>query len=426
MEKNGAMSLTLAERRPLVAEWAPRYQVSSKTDKSRILNEFMVLSGLTRKHASALLTTFDRKARVWDRGRLIILQAGTQARKPRSRKKDYDPSVLRAPLTALWDLSGNLCSRRLHVFIQNLTLSKGIFEHLNVLPDQMLALRSMSAATIDRILRPCRIKWNLHGRSHTRPGRTLLTQIPIVPYYHQNFREAGFLQVDLVSHDGGNSRGEYCFTLTITDPATTWTVCYCLLNKAHRWVIESLEKALSEYPFPVRGIHSDSGSEFVNDALFRWCRQRGILLSRSRPNRKNDNCYVEQKNDDVVRKTVGYIRYEGFEDRDRLNELYAVTNLIRNFHTPSMKIFKKERHGSRVRKTYDRPMTPVDRVLESELLTFEAKARLQVARNDAPILELRRRQVALAVKILSIQKGLPAGQIQAKNTQKKTYRLTGI
>jgi hypothetical protein len=288
------------------------------------------------------------------------------------------------------------------------------------------SLHSMSPATIDRLLKPERIQWNLYGRSCTRSGGTILTRVPVVPYYHQKFAEPGHLQIDLVSHDGGNPRGEYCFTLTLTDPATTWTVCKILLNKAHRWVMEAIESALTEYPFEVVEIHSDSGSEFVNWALLKWCKQRGIRLTRSRPNRKNDNCYVEQKNDDVVRKTVGYHRYEGFEARDLLANLYEVTNWIRNFHTPSMKLREKIRVGSRVRKVYDRPMTPFERLLDWEGLKTEKREVLQRTLVAHSLLEMRRRQADLARTLLHRQKPIQTSLIQVKTAEKKTYRLSRI
>jgi transposase InsO family protein len=174
-----------------------------------------------------------------------------------------------------------------------------------------------------------------------------MKQVPIRTSFDKTVAP-GFLEVDLVGHDGGLARGEFCYTLTLTDPATGWTWVKGLLNKAQRWVILAMAEAIEDYRLPVRGIHSDSGSEFINRYFMEFCRSRGIEFTRSRPGRKNDNCHVEQKNDAVVRNTVGYFRLSGPKDLKRLNEVYVWENQSVNFLEPSMKLKEKVRVGSKI------------------------------------------------------------------------------
>ncbi|MFL5798907.1 MAG: transposase family protein, partial [Actinomycetota bacterium] len=171
-------------------------------------------------------------------------------------------------------------------------------------------LVGISAATIDRVLAPERRRLELKGRSGTKPGSLLKGQIPIRTFAEWDDARPGFFEVDLVAHDGGDPRGVYCYTLTLTDVCTGWTETRALRNRAHRWVLESVAHLERDLPVPMLGFDSDNGGEFINGDLFTWLSQRKITFTRSRPYRKNDNCFVEQKNGAVVRQAVGYLRYD--------------------------------------------------------------------------------------------------------------------
>ncbi len=194
---------------------------------------------------------------------------------------------------------------------------------LTVAPAVRRKLMSISPATIDRVLAPDRKRLQVKGRSGTKPGSLLKAQIPIRTFAEWDEAEPGFCEIDLVAHDGGNPRGEFCHTLNLTDIATGWTEAAAVKNRAQRWVFEALVDIQARLPFPLRGIDSDNGSEFINDQLFRYCNENEITFTRTRPYRKNDNCFVEQKNWTVVRQSVGYGRFEGEEAVAVLNELYG-------------------------------------------------------------------------------------------------------
>jgi hypothetical protein len=191
----------------------------------------------------------------------------------------------------------------------------------------------------------------------------LASQVPIRTFSQWDAVGPGHLQLDLVGHDGGNASGMFCFTLCATDVCTGWVERRAILTKAARWVCEALEQILPVFPYPIVEIHPDNGSEFINRKLLSWCAERGLRMTRSRAGKKNDNCHVEQKNFDAVRKLVGYYRYAGEHSVELLNELYRTHGLLQNYVYPSQKLVSKVRHGSAVSKRHDAPQTPADRVL---------------------------------------------------------------
>ena len=189
-------------------------------------------------------------------------------------------------------------------------------------------LVAMSAATIDRRLAGERAKMVVRGRSHTKPGSLLKSQIPIRTWADWDDAVPGFVEIDLVGHEGGVASGEFCFTLTVTDIATGWTVNRSVKNKAARWVFEALEHVVACFPFPILGIDSDNGSEFINENLLAWCTDQQITFTRSRPGNKNDGAHVEQKNWARVRELVGYYRYDTPAELAKLNEIWALDALF--------------------------------------------------------------------------------------------------
>jgi hypothetical protein len=171
----------------------------------------------------------------------------------------------------------------------------------------------------------------------------------------------GFVEIDLVGHDGGDAKGEFAQTLDLTDVCTTWTETEAVRNKAQQWVFDALKDIRQRLPFPLLGIDSDSGGEFINHHLYRYCQTEQITFTRTRSYRKNDNCFVEQKNYSIGRRAVGYLRYDTAEELRTLNELYRHLRLYSNFFQPTMKLKEKIRIGSRITKKYDKPITPYRR-----------------------------------------------------------------
>ncbi len=248
--------------------------------------------------------------------------------------------------------------------------------HLQLSEQCRSQLLSMSPATADRILRPCR-KQERRGISTTRSGTLLKKQIPIRTFQDWNEVKPGFLEADLVAHCGTQADGSYLYTLTLTDIATGWTECLPLLNRGESAVVAALKRSQQLLPFPILGIDTDNGGEFINMELMAFCEQAQITFTRGRPRRSNDQCYVEQKNGQIVRQVVGYDRFTGELAYRQLTELYRALRVYVNCFQPSMKLQAKQREGSKVHRTYDQAQTPMQRLLASGTVSAKKQHELQ-------------------------------------------------
>lgn len=244
------------------------------------------------------------------------------------------------------------------------------------------AIAAMSPATIDRRLRGKHPEQDLRGITHTRPAKALKNLVPVRTWGDWKDALPGEFQGDTVGHDGGNPRGEFCFTLTLIDVASGWTELRALRNRAGRWIEGALEDVRASLPFPLRAFHTDNGGEFINLTVAAFCNRSGIAFTRSRADRKNDNCYVECRNDDAVRRSVGYARFDSDQEFEALAEVYRFAVPLMNYFLPGMKLVTKHREGARVVKRHDRAMTPFRRLSESPHVPDDAKAALK-ARHDS-------------------------------------------
>ena len=383
------MCLSLSERKAVIVETSARYQKSSRSQKKLILNQAVELTELNRNYLSWVLSRHGKSRVVYENGRRVVLKADVLARSGYQKPRIYGEELL-APLSRLWEISEYLCGKRLCPFVR--AVLPGLYERaqIRLSPDVFQKLMVMSPATMDRILIREKIKYRLKGRSTTKRGTLLKHQIPIRTSHDWNETVPGFLEVDLVSHDGGLAKGDWCYTLTTTDIASTWTELRAVQNRAQCWTLEAMKDIQSHLPFVLKGIDSDSGGEFINAHFVQFCTDSSIQFTRSRPSRKNDNCFVEQKNDSVVRKTVGYFRYEGTEACEILNRLYENVNLHVNYFQPSMKLKSKKRIGSRVTKIHHPPMTPMDRLLANEAVSEEDKNALRKKRASLDIIQIHK------------------------------------
>jgi transposase InsO family protein len=227
-------------------------------------------------------------------------------------------------------------------------------------------LKKISPATIDRCLRKDKQALRLKGKSLTKPVDSLKSRIPIRTFYSAEERKKpGFWQIDTVHHCGQATSGQYLHTLTATDVSSGWIELHSLLNNAQKWTFEALAHIKATALIPVSEFHSDNGSEFINNATERWCADNHIPFTRSRDHKKNDNCFVEQKNGAVVRSYVDYDRLEGLEEQALLAAVYQPLVPLLNFFMPSQKLITKLRIGSKEIKKYDKPTSPFQRLLES-------------------------------------------------------------
>lgn len=338
-------------KRELLVQIAPRYREASSALKEVMLDEFAAATGYARKYAIRLLNhSADQKLTI-----------------TRPRLPSYGPEVQQA-LHLAWTAANHICAKRLVPFLPTLVESLERHEHLHLSEPYRSQLLSMSPATADRILRAYR-KHERRGISTTRSGTLLKKQIPIRTFQDWNEVKPGFMEADLVAHCGPQAEGSYLYTLTLTDIATGWTECLPLLGRGQEAVIAALKRARQLLPFPLLGIDTDNGGEVINMELMAYCEQEQITFTRGRPRKSNDQCYVEQKNGQIVRQVVGYDRFTGELPYRQLTELYRALRVYVNCFQPSMKLQTKQREGSKVRRTYDQAQTPMQRLLASGALS---------------------------------------------------------
>lgn len=365
----------MAERRAVTKEMQARYRGARKLEKGRMLEELCLITGWSRGHARQALTGARAKA--------------VTRRPRRPRLPTYGPEVMPA-LKKVWAAYGGICGKRLSPFMGEAIAAMERHDELKVDPAIRAKLVRMSAATIDRMLAPERRRLRVGGRSGTKPGTLLRHQVPIRTFADWDERRPGFVEVDLVGHDGGSSAGEFCQALDLTCVFSGWTEIRAVPNKAQLWVFEALKAIEARLPFPLLGLDSDNGSEFINHDLVAYCADRKITFTRSRPYRKNDNCFVEQKNWTVVRQQVGYARYDTAAELEVLNELYGHLRLVVNFFSPVMKLVEKTRQGARIRRRYDTRATPYRRLLACPDIEASTKRALTRQYRSLNPVQLRR------------------------------------
>ena len=346
-------------KRELLETIRPRYLKASKRGKARILDEFVAATGYHRKYA----------IRVLKHGRK------SSGLRKKGRRKEYQGEVV-AVLTHIWEICGRICSKRLKPFLPEIVAVLERHQELSLSAEIKSQLLRMSPSTIDRCLRPARFEEKRHGLSTTKPGTLLKKAIPIRTYADWDDARPGFVEVDLAAHCGESVEGQFLNTLTTTDVSTGWTECVAVLHRSQHLVFAAIQTMRQRLPFPLLGLDSDNGGEFINDILYRYCQDEQVTFTRSRPYKKNDQAHVEQKNWSVVRHLIGYDRFETQEELQLLNSIYDDLRLYVNFFQPVLKLIGKEQVGKKTIKRYDEAATPYQRVLRSDQVDLAVKARL--------------------------------------------------
>jgi hypothetical protein len=322
-----------------------RYEEADRAAKGPLLDEVCKMTG------------YHRKAVI----RLLGRPASPQRRRRGGPPVQYGPEVV-AVLRAIWAAAGYPWSVRLKAL---LPLWLPWARRRVRLTDAVEAqVRRISPRHIDRCLRADKRTLRRRQYGRTKPGTLLKHQIPLKTD-RWDVHEPGFTEIDLVAHAGDRADGEFLHSLNVTDIHTTWVETRAVLGKGQLRVQAALDDIRRALPFRLRGIDSDNGSEFINGQLRRYCRRRHIQFTRGRPYKKDDNAHIEQKNWTHVRKVLGYVRYDSEPALAAINAVYADLRLLHNLFLPTVKLVTKERVGARVRRRYDRPQTPLERVRQS-------------------------------------------------------------
>jgi hypothetical protein len=349
------------ERQAYLYAVIERYRASRKALKTKILDEFCSVCGYSRKYAVRLL-----KCRRYRR-----------PRKPGRKPVYINPGFVKA-LKCIWLTSDQMCSKKLKEALADyLPFYEKDYEGLS--GEDRQHLLAISPASIDRLLKPVRIKFKRKRLCSTRPGTLLKNQIPIRTN-HWDIHQPGFVEADTVAHCGNSLEGDFVNSLTLTDINTAWTESRAVWNKGAAEVLEKIQVIEDALPFGLKGFDCDNGSEFLNHHLYRYFsgKRDPFQFTRSRPYKKNDNAYVEQKNWTHVRHMLGYERIENPKLVELINDLYANEwSLFQNHFSPTLKLKEKVKIGSKYRKRYEKPQTPYKRIMESEQIDQSVKDDLQ-------------------------------------------------
>ncbi len=375
--------MTTASVREVVRRKRKEYGKATKSEKKLVLSE---VQGLTGYHRKSLVRLFAKGV--------------PPARSPvrRARKSKYEPIAHK--LKTLWAASFYACGKRLQPFLTEFLPILESFGEITVTPEEERLLNSISASSIDRLMKKERSALSLTGRTLTKPGTLLRSQIPVRTFANWDEAEPGFFEMDLVGHCGGDGSGEFLYTLTMTDVATGWVALDGMKGRGEHGTVLAVQSASKSAPFAVRGIDTDNGGEFINHHMNKYCRAHRITFTRSRPYKKNDQCHVEQKNWSVVRQFIGYRRFETDEQLAVLKAIYPLIVAYHNFCQPMMRLKEKERIGSKVIKRYEPAMTPYRKLISVEgWLDDEAKDRLDKERRATNPVELLRRIHRLSSKL---------------------------
>lgn len=356
----------------LIRHHRKEYKRAGKKRKTEILDMLIGLTGYSRKHL------------------IHALNKDVDIPKTITRQRISRYELVADHLETLWSASNFACGKRLQPFIPQLIESLKTHNELELTKHDEDLLVRMSAATIDRLLTPARKGLVPKGRCTTKPGTLLKHKIPIRTFADWNEDKPGFLEIDLVAHCGDSTRGEYINTLDMTDVCTGWTVCTAFMGRSERFCATAIDDARPLFPFPILGIDSDNGGEFINAHLKRYCERNSITFTRGRAYRKNDSCYVEQKNWDVVRKMIGYGRFDNYEQLRIIKHIHNTLALYQNYFQPSQKLVSKTRIGAKVTKKYDTAQTPCQRLLSRPDIPEHTKRLLSETFGELNPLELLR------------------------------------
>ena len=399
----------MATRDELVGAIAARYVEGARVEKSRILDEFVAITGFHRKHA------------------MRLLHDGPPCRSngPRPERRVYDDAV-REALIVVWEAADRVCGKRLRPLLPVLVEAMERHGHLQLGAPVRAGLLAMSAATIDRALRKVRDRAGGRASRRTAPSAAVRRSVPVRTFSDWQDPPPGFFEADLVAHSGPMASGSFVQTLVLTDIATGWTECAPLLVREQKLLTEMLDELRKLLPFALLGFDTDNDSVFMNETVREYCQAAGVAFTRCRPYRKNDQAWVEQKNGAVVRRMVGYRRFAGLEAAAQLARLYTAVRLFVNFFQPSFKLAEKERDGARVRKRYYQPATPYQRLLADQRTPEEVRHSVSAMAATLDPVRLLREIRAAQQRLVEIADKPIEGEVAAISASTLEQFLSGL
>ncbi len=391
----------MASRAEITTKYARAYAKANKMDKGRVLDQVVEVTGWSRDNARRRLVAAAKQPPGAGR------QVAVVARKARASRYSYDALKV---LQRVWAASGGQCGKYLAASMR--TQLDALERHGELIdgvdrysPDVRAELLSMSAATIDRFLAPAKATDQIKGVSTTKPSPLLRSSIKIRKSTDEVEACPGFFEGDTVAHCGPTLKGEFARTLNLTDIHTGWVFTRTVRNNAHVHILAALKAGVERVPFEVTGLDFDNGSEFLNKAVIKWAADMEIFFTRSRPYKKNDQATIESKNNHLVRRYGFYYRYDTDAERQLLNRLWKLVNDRLNYLTPTKKPvgFGSSRDGRRTR-LYDKPATPLDRLLAAGVLSPTQQAELTAYRDSLNPAKIAREIAELQTRLLVLAK----------------------
>jgi hypothetical protein len=340
-------------------------KTESKKEKGKLLDEAEKRTNLNRKY---LIEKLKPKSNL------------DQDRTQRKRRKEYYDGYVREALVQIWRILDYPCGQRLEPLLKNTDIIERLraLKELNCSDEVSLKLKRISFRTIDEKLKHQKEVERIRKKYQKKVHPLLYQKIPVKLSDELDRSQLGNIQTDLIEHCGQSARGEYINTISNTDISTGWWEGEAIMGRGQIPTLEGLDRVRSRFPFDWKEIHSDNGTEYINAHLFRYTQKERLGFSRSRPNKKNDNCFVEQKNWTHVKKYVGYLRYDNQEEQEILNDLYRnELRLYKNFFQPVIKLVLKERVGGKIHRKYETAKTPYQRVMESKEVSEGKKQELK-------------------------------------------------
>jgi hypothetical protein len=378
-------------------EFARRYRKANKAEKTKMLDEYLkLLGGSNRKYAVFSLNREGKKQLRLIDGKYVNVEISSTLRRKRTYKPYYDDEVAQA-LFKIWKFFRYICGEPLVPLLRENLDAIGRKRRFHMSAEVKQELKTISRATVERLLSGERKKHRIKGKSTAKKGALLKNQMPARVFWAWDEKKPGFRETDTVSHDGGGEiTPHYAWAVTVTDVALGWTEVRALKNKAQSWTLKAASDIYDALPVPIRGIDSDfsprdGGSEFINQCFKKWCDEHGIAFTRGRSCHSNGSCFVEQKNGDVVRKTVGYARFEGDEALSALQNVYSCLNPLINYFYPAKKLIAKDKlPNGRIKKVYDKQLkTPCQRLLEHNDISDTLKERAKLTKKNLDIAHLQ-------------------------------------